>query len=118
MVRGSRYNPTIQFKDVYPKTGGGEDNDFVYQYKAYYPSLGRRTTVAVPEAIVKHPWWNKGNVCYGLIIGWAKGGSLCITEWPEKTFLTFPNWIEHVCFLILPLSIYSRRPLAIAYLPA
>ena len=24
LVRGSRYNPTIQFKDCFPKTGGGE----------------------------------------------------------------------------------------------
>lgn len=29
LVRGSRYNPTIQFKECYPKTGGGEDIDFV-----------------------------------------------------------------------------------------
>lgn len=28
-VRGSRHNPTIQFKSCYPKTGGGEDIDFV-----------------------------------------------------------------------------------------
>ena len=28
-VKGSRHNPTIQFKDCYPKTGGGEDIDFV-----------------------------------------------------------------------------------------
>ena len=51
MVRGSRFNPTIQFKECYPKTGGGEDIDFVYQYKRFYlstPSLA--VTASVPEA--------------------------------------------------------------------
>jgi hypothetical protein len=112
MVRGSRFNPTIQFKGIYPKTGGGEDIDFVYQFKSYYPSCGLRTTVAVPEAKVQHPWWNKGNMCYSQITGWATGDSLCITEWPEKTFLACPNWIEHSLFLILPAAVYTKRPLA------
>ena len=112
LVRGSRYNPTIQFKSLYPKTGGGEDIDLVYQYKAYYPSLGRRVTVGVPEARVHHPWWRNGQPCYGQITGWATGDSLCITEWPEKTFVVFPNWIEHVVFVVLPLSLYTKRPLA------
>ncbi|KAL3924944.1 MAG: hypothetical protein SGILL_000734 [Bacillariaceae sp.] len=110
MVRGSRFNSTIQFKSIYPKTGGGEDIDFVYQYKNFYASQGLRVTVAVPEAKVAHPWWKNGSVCYGQIIGWARGDSMCITEWPEKTFLAFPNWIEHVSFFVLPLSIYMRRP--------
>ncbi|KAL3909830.1 MAG: hypothetical protein SGILL_007928, partial [Bacillariaceae sp.] len=110
MVLGSRYNSTIQFKSIYPKTGGGEDIDFVYQYKNFYASQGLGVTVAVPEANVSHPWWKNGGMCYSQIVGWAKGDSLCITEWPEKTFLTFPNWIESVCFGVLPLSMYFRRP--------
>lgn len=112
MVRGSRFNPTIQFKSVYPKTGGGEDIDFVYQHKRFYASLGRRVTVAVPEAKVFHPWWKNGGTCYSQIMGWARGDSLCIQEWPEKTFLTFPNWAEHVIFAIIPISLYCRRPFA------
>jgi len=112
LVRGSRYNPTIQFKDIYPKTGGGEDIDLVYQFKSYYPMSGLRTTIAVPEAKVQHPWWNQGNACYRQITGWAQGDCLCITEWPEKTFLTFPNWVEHTLFLVLPAAIYTKRPVA------
>jgi hypothetical protein len=69
LVRGSRFNPTIQFKECYPKTGGGEDIDLVYQYKAFYPTSGLLATAAVPEAIVKHPWWNGGNLCYKQIRG-------------------------------------------------
>eukprot|EP00551_Chaetoceros_affinis_P012567 CAMPEP_0203682834 /NCGR_PEP_ID=MMETSP0090-20130426/47203_1 /ASSEMBLY_ACC=CAM_ASM_001088 /TAXON_ID=426623 /ORGANISM="Chaetoceros affinis, Strain CCMP159" /LENGTH=845 /DNA_ID=CAMNT_0050551951 /DNA_START=88 /DNA_END=2622 /DNA_ORIENTATION=+ len=71
MVRGSRHNPRIQFKNIYPKTGGGEDIDFVYQFKEWYQSSGRLVTVGVPEAKVQHPWWNKGNSCYKQIMGWA-----------------------------------------------
>ena len=111
MVYGSRNNRTIQFKSIFPKTGGGEDIDFVYQYKEFYAS-DHRIIVGVPEAVVKHPWWKNGGTCYSQITGWAKGDSLCITEWPKKTFLTCPNWVEHNVFIVLPLSIYTQRPLA------
>mmetsp|Transcript_5205 Transcript_5205/g.15151 ORF Transcript_5205/g.15151 Transcript_5205/m.15151 type:complete len:1022 (+) Transcript_5205:39-3104(+) len=109
MVRGPRYNSTIQFKDIYPKTGGGEDIDFVYQFKDWYKTLERRVTVGVPEAIVKHPWWNSGNPCYGQISGWAVGDSLCITQWPKKTFLAFPNWVEYITFVLLPLTMLTGK---------
>mmetsp|Transcript_12923 Transcript_12923/g.27249 ORF Transcript_12923/g.27249 Transcript_12923/m.27249 type:complete len:1014 (+) Transcript_12923:733-3774(+) len=109
MVRGSRFNSTIQFKDIYPKTGGGEDIDFVYQFKARYKVLERRVTVGVPEAVVKHPWWNSGNPCYGQISGWAIGDSLCITEWPNKTFLAFPNWVEYIAFVLFPLTMITGK---------
>ena len=111
MVYGSRNNRTIQFKAIFPKTGGGEDIDFVYQYKEFYAS-DHRIIVGVPEAVVKHPWWKNGGTCYSQITGWAKGDSLCITEWPKKTFLTCPNWVEHIVFIVLPLSIYTQRPVA------
>lgn len=37
---------------------------------------------------------------------------MCILEWPSKTFLTLPNWIEHVTFIVLPLSIYAKKTFA------
>jgi glycosyltransferase involved in cell wall biosynthesis len=98
MVKGSRHNHTVQFKHLYPKTGGGEDIDFVFQLKEFYKTNG--CVVAVPEAVVHHPWWNKGRTCYGQIYGWANGDSQVLTEWPEKTFLVFPNWIESI-FLVV-----------------
>jgi glycosyltransferase involved in cell wall biosynthesis len=112
LVRGSRFNPTIQFKECYPKTGGGEDIDFVYQYKNFYQSSGIFVTAAVPEAEVRHPWWNGGYLCYQQIRGWAHGDSMCILEWPSKTFLCLPNWIEHVTFIVLPLALYTRQHVA------
>lgn len=61
---------------------------------------------------MKHPWWNASKPCYGQITGWAWGDSLCILEWPSKTFLTFPNWVEHTSFVILPLAMYTKKPIA------
>lgn len=108
MVAGSRKNPTVQFKHVYPKTGGGEDIDFVFQLKEWYNRNGPGLVVGVPGAKAKHPWWNGGNLCYGQINGWAWGDSKCITEWPEKTFLSFPNWIEYIVFVVIPLSVLKK----------
>ena len=72
MVQGSRHNPTIQFKHIYPKTGGGEDIDLCFQYKNWYGrECGILVTASVPEASVKHPWWNQGQTCYRQIMGWA-----------------------------------------------
>lgn len=108
MVKGKRHNHVVQFKGLYPKTGGGEDIDLVFQLKDFY-ALHPRTkgmnknsmVVGVPGAIVLHPWWNGGNVCYSQIMGWALGDSLCLTEWPKKTFLVLPNWIEVGTLLLL-----------------
>jgi hypothetical protein len=99
MVRGSRHNHTVQFKHLYPKTGGGEDVGFVFQMKKFYKTNG--FVVAVPEALVNHPYWNNGGTCYGQIGGWANGDSLVLSEWPEKTFLVFPNWIESTFLVVL-----------------
>ncbi len=96
MVAGSRHQHTVQFSTAYPKTGGGEDVDFVMQVKALAATRGRskRVVVAVPGAEARHPWWNGGQTCYGQICGWAWGDSLCLLKWPGKTFLVCPNWAE------------------------
>lgn len=99
LVCGSRFNQTVQFKSKYPKTGGGEDVDFIFQLKHYHGETKKdrkKMVVAVPGAKVSHPWWRSGGVCYGQICGWARGDSLCLTEWPEKTFVVCPNWIETI----------------------
>lgn len=108
LVRGSRYNPTIQFKALYPKTGGGEDIDFVFQFKEWY-RREERIVVGVPGTKALHPWWNNGKSCYRQINGWAWGDSLCITEWPKKTYMVCPNWIEYMVFVVLPTSIALER---------
>ena len=102
MVRGSRHNHTIQFKHIYPKTGGGEDIDFVFQVKEMYG--GSACVVATPGAKALHSWWKNGMICYDQIIGWAWGDSLCLKEWSKKTFLVFPNWVEAnmIILILLP----------------
>ena len=102
MVRGSRHNDTIQFKSDYPKTGGGEDIDLCFQYKEWYEKVSGRNhvIVSVPGATALHPWWNNEETCYRQINGWAWGDSLCITQWPNKCFWAFPNWIEFIVFVV------------------
>jgi hypothetical protein len=99
MVKGSRNNHTLQFKNLFPNSGGGEDLDFVFQMKKFHGD--HECVVAVPGAKAEHPWWNRGNVCYKQICGWAIGDSLCITEWPEKTYMIFPNWTEYILFALV-----------------
>jgi hypothetical protein len=92
---------------------GGEDIDFVFQFKEWYgKSTGLRTVVSVPGANASHPWWNNGDSCYGQINGWAWGDSRCIEKWPEKTYLCFPNWIECIVFGCIPMGIYSKNATA------
>ena len=109
LVRGSRHNSTIQFKSLFPKTGGGEDIDLCFKFKEWYQEKhghGRgHVVVGVPGATAHHSWWKDGSICYGQINGWAWGDSLCITEWPEKCFWSFPNWIEYVLFVLVPLAV-------------
>jgi hypothetical protein len=110
LVRGSRHNPTIQFKLSYPKSGGGEDMDFVFQFKEWYRSAGQnKTVVGVPGAKAQHPWWNRGGTCYRQINGWAWGDSLCLTLWPDKTYFACPNWIEFIFLGILPVAFLTRQ---------
>ncbi len=106
MVKGSRFNHRVQFNHIYPKTGGGEDIDFVFQMKSFYKTDG--CVVGVPSAIARHPWWNNGAMCYKQISGWANGDSRVITQWPEKTYLVFPNWIESIALLVLAQCLYFR----------
>lgn len=114
LVRGSRQNPTIQFKSVFPKTGGGEDIDLCFQYKEWHGKEANRSDpiiVGVPGATAQHPWWNGGNVCYGQINGWAWGDSLCISLWPHKSYWSFPNWIEFLFFFLPAYAMLAKTSL-------
>ena len=104
MVKGSRHNHTVQFKSLYPKTGGGEDIDFILQMKKFHRE--DNCVVSVPGALAVHPWWNNGSICYRQICGWAIGDSLCLKEWPEKTYYVFPNWTEYILLLFLALPAF------------
>lgn len=111
LVRGSRHNQTVQFKNIYPKSGGGEDVDFVFQMKAHYKDA--KSVVSVPNAKVLHPWWNEGKSCYRQVCGWAWGDFLCAGQWPRNKFWACPNWIEFSFFVVLA-SIAKGYPAATA----
>jgi hypothetical protein len=115
LVSGGRHQHFVQFSREYPKSGGGEDLDFVFQLKQTV--FGQKpSVVAVPGAVAEHPWWNNGRVCYGRIIRWAWGDSLCITRWPRKSFLSAPNWIEFLVALALIGQLTMPRASAVVFL--
>jgi len=120
LVRGSRHNPTIQFKSVFPKTGGGEDIDLCFQCKEWHEKEANRSDhifVGVPGATAQHPWWNGGNVCCGQINGWAWGDSPCISFWPHKSCWSFPNCIEFIGFF-LPVCAMLAQTSLLSFLTA
>lgn len=45
-----------RFQNCFPKTGGGEDIDFLIQHMHGTP------LVSVPSAIAVHPWWAGGRI--------------------------------------------------------
>lgn len=96
MVKGSRHNHTVQFRALYPRTGGGEDIDFIFQMKKFYSE--DNCVVSVPGACAQNPWWNNGSTCCRQIYGWAIGDSLCLNEWDDKIYHIFPIWTE--CLLL------------------
>jgi hypothetical protein len=105
MVKGSRCSHTVHFKGIYPKSGGGEDIHFVFQMKELYG--GDQIVVGVLGARAAQPWWRGGNVSFKQIMGWANGDSICLTEWPQKTFLDFPHWVECIMLSVFALPFLS-----------
>ena len=101
-----------RFDTMFPKTGGGEDVDFCWQYTSISPSTGPmsqpkrgKPPVAVPGARVTHPWWNAGHPCIGHIVGWSTGETLLPDQWPDKTYRSVPMWCEAL-LLAAPLAFY------------
>jgi hypothetical protein len=95
-VRGRTRAP-IYFGHAFPRTGGGEDIDFCLRLKSKTEDV-----VAVPAAVVHHPWWGHdlpSNLKH--VVGWAKGDSLCIGSNPSRAFLAAPNWLEFLLLMAL-----------------
>ena len=67
-VRRTRH----RFKDLFPKTGGGEDVHFCLQFEKW-------PMRPVPQAVVTHPWWKHGKRDYARFFGWARG-ECCVTS--------------------------------------
>ena len=79
--------PKSRFDLRFPKTGGGEDIDFLQHV---VEELGLPLLKA-PEAIVTHPWWNNGIPSPSRFYGWARGDSLLQDKFPQYTYSSWPN---------------------------
>jgi hypothetical protein len=79
-----------RFLTDFPKGGGGEDIDYLLR-------VSTRTHgefLAVPEAVVDHPWWFGGRRDYSRFARWSYGDSLLHDLHPQHCYRSAPNAIE------------------------
>ena len=96
----------VEFDLDFPKAGGGEDIDFCLKIKKW-------PLVAVPDAVVTHPWWNNGQrfPMWKRFVRWANGDGLLINKYPQHTFRTLPNVWEWTIILSSSSVILGRSSL-------
>lgn len=94
-----------KFSLVYPKTGGGEDIDYCLVQRATHLLVlcqGSGVTpgfLPAPDAVVEHPWWNKGKRNYWRFHKWSLGDSHLINAYPDLSYQDYvPNSAE--CFML------------------
>lgn len=82
----------VRFDEDFPKTGGGEDIDFILrgQRAMARPLL----TLSTEGEACLHPWWDAGAPNGARFFGWATGDSLLLDKYPEYRYLSFPNVVE------------------------
>ncbi|KAA1474436.1 glycosyltransferase family 2 protein [Dentipellis sp. KUC8613] len=76
----------VQFDLQFPKTGGGEDIDYVLRKRAYALEHGGTGFCAAPDVVVTHPWWNGGRRSYWRFYMWSKGDGGLVRMYPELTY--------------------------------
>jgi len=81
----------VEFDPMFPKTGGGEDIDFVLKKRAFSMKKGRVGFHPAPAATVSHPWWNGGKRSYWRFFKWSEGDGGLVTKYPEYTYRDGPN---------------------------
>ena len=94
----------IRFSELFGNDGG-EEVDFAIQVKK--KSGGR--FLAVPSAIVEHPWWHDGRPDFGRPFRYSRGNYWLITRHPSFAQWRFSNTTEMIFLLILftPLSLMA-----------
>jgi GT2 family glycosyltransferase len=99
MVRGDLAR-AVRFRTIFPKGGGGEDIDYLLRIteRVGCPLL------AIPDALVDHPWWFNGARDYSRFTRWSYGDSLLHELHPRHAYRTAPNASE--CLAVgLPVAI-------------
>ena len=89
MVRGDAARAE-RFRTVFPKSGGGEDIDYLLRVS----ERAGGAFLAVPGASVDHPWWNAGRRDYSRFMRWSFGDSLLHDLHPRFTYRAAPNAVE------------------------
>lgn len=94
---------SVRFRSEYPRTGGGEDIHFCVELSGYDDPLEKKKRfVAVPSAIVTHPYWHNGARSYSHFYNWGKGDGLLNRFFPHLTYRSFPTAPEYsLIFLLL-----------------
>lgn len=91
----------VRFSENFGKDGG-EEVDFAIQVKNEY---GGRI-IAVPAAIIEHPWWHDGRPDFGRPFRYSRGNYWLISRHPSFVHWRFSNTTEMIFWLLLltPLS--------------
>jgi nucleoside-diphosphate-sugar epimerase/glycosyltransferase involved in cell wall biosynthesis len=107
-----RVKDSVEFDTAFPKTGGGEDIDFVLKKREFSITSGRLGFHPAPDVTVMHPWWNNATRSYWRFYMWSEGDGQLVKGYPNNTYLDFPNGGE--IFLIALLSMFFGVVLWIA----
>ena len=81
-----RIEDGVEYGLQFPKTGGGEDIDFVYRKRKHFMNRGGEGFHAAPGVLATHPWWNGGKRSYWRFYMWSKGDGHLIKMYPELTY--------------------------------
>ena len=92
-----------RFDGNFPKGGGGEDIDFCLKIL----KEGKYYLETVPEAVVKHGWWNGGKRSYRRFFRWAYGDSTLPQLHPKFRYRNYPNLVETLVIFVPILTIIS-----------
>ena len=101
-----RRTPHLQFRDCFPKTGGGEDIavclDQAMIHHRFQPTPQQPAPLAsAPKAWVQHLWWDNGRFSSSRFCSWTRGDSQLLNLFPQLTYRTMPNVVEYLAVLLI-----------------
>ncbi|KAL4065262.1 glycosyltransferase family 2 protein [Scleroderma yunnanense] len=117
-----RVNDGVEYGLQFPKTGGGEDIDFVRRKRENSIAHGGEGFHAAPEILAVHPWWNGGTRSYWRFFMWSKGDGHLIKMYPDLTYLDdAPNSAEllltSVILVTVGLVVYGFTGITVLVVP-
>lgn len=109
-----RIEDGVEFGMQFPKTGGGEDIDFIRQKREYSIAHGGEGFRAAPSVLATHRWWNGGKRSYWRFYWWSKGDGQLIKLYPDLTYMDHaPNSAELLLLsLVLTMAGSASYPFA------